>query len=140
MDDPKCFCGSPIEDTIHFHLECQLYYNQRISLLNELINMNIETLLFGNDSYTDQTNSKLFEKVCFFGVVFFGGFVCLFVFLFNRQKKCVLQVSSFRVLLYSVFSDFSPVCINSWLFRLPPISNTMLYLFCCHYILCVLYM
>ena len=66
VDDPKCSCGLPIEDAIHFLLECQLYYNQRISLLNELINMNIETLSFGNDSYTDQTNSKNFEKVCFF--------------------------------------------------------------------------
>ena len=62
-DDPKCSCCSPNEDAIHFHLECQLYYNQRISLFNDLINMNIEinieTLLFGNDTYTDHTNSKI---------------------------------------------------------------------------------
>ena len=40
------------------------------SLINDLINMNIdtniETLLVGNDTYTDQTNSKMFEKVRFF--------------------------------------------------------------------------
>ena len=63
---------------------------QRISLFNDLINMNIEinieTLLFGNDTYTDHTNSKIWRK---------------FVFLLNRQKDVVLQVSSFRVLLYS---------------------------------------
>ena len=30
------------------------------------IEINIETLLFGNDTYTDHTNSKMFEKVlCF---------------------------------------------------------------------------
>ena len=30
------------------------------------IEINIETLLFGNDAYTDHTNSKNFEKVrCF---------------------------------------------------------------------------
>ena len=47
-----------------------LYNNQRISLFNDLINMNIEinieTLLFGNDTYTDQTNPKIVEKVPFF--------------------------------------------------------------------------
>ena len=62
---------SPIEDAIHYFLECQLYNNQKISLFNDLINMNIEinieTLLFGNDTYnTDHTNSKMLEKVrCF---------------------------------------------------------------------------
>jgi hypothetical protein len=29
------------------------------------IDINIETLLFGNDTYTDQTNSKMFEKFRF---------------------------------------------------------------------------
>ena len=28
VDDPKCSCGSPIEDAIHFLSECQLYNNQ----------------------------------------------------------------------------------------------------------------
>ena len=70
VDDAKCSCGSPIEDAIHYLLECQLYNNQRILLFNDLINMNIEinieTLLFGNDTYTDHINSKIFEKVrCF---------------------------------------------------------------------------
>jgi hypothetical protein len=27
VDDPKCSCGSPIEDAIYFPLECQLYNN-----------------------------------------------------------------------------------------------------------------
>ena len=70
MDDTECSCGSHIEDATHFLLECQLYYEQRISLFNTLINMNteinIETLLFGNDTYTDQANSKMFEKVSFY--------------------------------------------------------------------------
>ena len=34
VGDLKGSCGSPIEDAIHFLLECQLYYNQRISLFN----------------------------------------------------------------------------------------------------------
>jgi hypothetical protein len=37
--------------------------------------------------------------------------------------------------LFSLFfSLFFPVCINSRVFRLPLISNTMLHMFCCHYI------
>ena len=34
VGDLKGSCGSPIEDAIHFLLECQLYYNQRILLFN----------------------------------------------------------------------------------------------------------
>ena len=49
VNDPKCAFGSPIEDAIHYLLKCKLYYNQRISLFIDLINMhiriNIETLL-----------------------------------------------------------------------------------------------
>ena len=40
VDDLKCSCGSPIEDAIHYLLECQLYYTQRISLFKLLISMN----------------------------------------------------------------------------------------------------
>ena len=71
------------------------------------IEINIETLLFGNDTYTDHTNSKFFEKVLFF--------------LLSRQNDFVLQVSSYnRVLLYIyiyfflvIILHFFPVCINS---------------------------
>ena len=52
------------------------------------IEINIETLLFGNDTYTDHTNSIFFFRK--------------FVVLLNRQNDFVLQVSSFRVLLYFV--------------------------------------
>ena len=53
------------------------------------IEINIETLTFENYTYSDQTNSNIFEKVR--------------LFLLNRQKDCVLKVSSFKVLLYFVF-------------------------------------
>ena len=53
------------------------------------IEINIETPLFENDAYSDQTNSNIFEKVLFF--------------LLNRQNDFVLKVSSFSVLLYFVF-------------------------------------
>ena len=45
------------------------------------IKINIETLLFGNDAYTDHTNSKMFEKVRFI--------------LLSRKTDYVLQVSRF---------------------------------------------
>jgi hypothetical protein len=48
-----------LKDAIIYLLEWQLYNNQRILLFNDLINMNIEinieTLLFRIDTYTDHT-------------------------------------------------------------------------------------
>ena len=63
-------------------------------------------------------------------------------FLLNRKNDFVLQVSSFRVLFYFDFFwffSFFP-CLHYFMtLCLPLISNTMLYMFCCHYILCVLF-
>ena len=39
MNDPKCSRGSPIEDTIHYLLECQLYYNHRMYLFFNIYDM-----------------------------------------------------------------------------------------------------
>ena len=53
------------EDAIHYFLECPLYLNERRTLLSNCddININIETLLFGNDKYSYDVNSKIFGKV-----------------------------------------------------------------------------
>ena len=92
-------------------LKSYLYYNQRISLFNDLINMNIqiniETLLFGNDTNTDQTNS--------FFLIRFS--------LLNRQK----ELAALDCCFFFLISLFFPVC--SWLFRLLLIPNAMLYYF-----------
>jgi hypothetical protein len=40
--------------------------NLKLHLFNINIQINIETVLFGNDTYNDQTNSNIFEKVHFF--------------------------------------------------------------------------
>jgi hypothetical protein len=50
----KCNCGASFEDAIHYFLECPLYLNERRTLLSNCddININIETLLFGNDKYS----------------------------------------------------------------------------------------
>jgi hypothetical protein len=37
-------------------------YRYSNDLINMNIEINIETLLFGNDTYTDHTNSKIFEE------------------------------------------------------------------------------
>ena len=61
----KCNCGASFEDAIHYFLECPLYLNERRTLLSNCddININIETLLFGNDKYSYDVNSKIFGKV-----------------------------------------------------------------------------
>ena len=50
----KCNCGASFEDAIHYFLECPLYLNERRTLLSNCddININIETLLFGNDKHS----------------------------------------------------------------------------------------
>jgi hypothetical protein len=61
----KCNCSATFEDAIHYFLECPLYLNERRTLLSNCddININIETLLFGNDKYSYGVNSKIFGKV-----------------------------------------------------------------------------
>jgi hypothetical protein len=55
-------CGRSV---LELFLECPLYLNERRTLLSNCddININIETLLFGNDDYSYDVNSKIFEKV-----------------------------------------------------------------------------
>ena len=65
-DSYKCNCGASFEDDIHYFLECPLYLNERKTLLSDcddIININIETLLFGDDDYSYDVNSKMFGKV-----------------------------------------------------------------------------
>ena len=68
INNYKCNCGASFEDAIHYFLECSLYLNERRRLLNNCddININIETLLFGNDNYSYKVNSKIFGKVLTF--------------------------------------------------------------------------
>lgn len=76
VNDLTCYCGD-IEDAIHYLLECQLYYNQILSLSKDLINTNIqitiETLLFGNYIHV------MTKVINFF-------FIESFFFLSNRQQ------------------------------------------------------
>ena len=59
----RCNCGASFEDAMHYFLECPLYLNERRALLSNCDDINIETLLFGNDKYSYDVNSKIFGKV-----------------------------------------------------------------------------
>jgi hypothetical protein len=57
INDPGCVCGWVIEDAIHFFLECCLYAEAREQLTNNLQFLDsllIETLLFGDDSLSEE--------------------------------------------------------------------------------------
>ena len=68
--DPFCPCSMEVESTEHFFLQCHYYINERIDLMNELQNLNINVnsfsesslinlLLFGSKSFTNDINSKI---------------------------------------------------------------------------------
>ena len=65
INNYKCNCGASFEDAIHYFLECSLCLNEIRTLLSNCddINIIIETLLFGNDDYSYDVNSKIFGKV-----------------------------------------------------------------------------
>ena len=59
-------CGWVIEDAIHFFLECCLYVEAREQLTNNLQFLDsllIETLLFGDDSLSEEQNAQIFKSV-----------------------------------------------------------------------------
>jgi hypothetical protein len=64
-ENPNCNCGAPYEDAIHYFLECPLYQIQTANLFNDIenIELNIETILFGNEDLSLQINTNIFEKV-----------------------------------------------------------------------------
>ena len=69
-DDRKCDCGAPKEDTKHYFLICQKYSDLRNDLTNNIhsisdnLHITLNTLLFGNDSLTDQQNTAIIDFTC----------------------------------------------------------------------------
>ena len=66
INDSGCVCGWVIEDAIHFFLECCLYVEAREQLTNNLQFLDslfIETLLFGDDSLSEEQNAQIFKSV-----------------------------------------------------------------------------
>ena len=65
-NDPGCICGCAFEDTIHFILEWCLYNEAREELKLRLVilhELNIEVLLFDNDTLTEMQNLQFFKSV-----------------------------------------------------------------------------
>ena len=65
-NDPGCICGCVFEDAIHFILECCLYYEAREKLKLKLVfphELNIEVLLFDDDTLTEMQNLQIFKSL-----------------------------------------------------------------------------
>jgi hypothetical protein len=66
INESGCVCGWVIEDAIHFFLECCLYVEAREQLTNNLQFLDslfIETLLFGDDSLSEEQNAQILKSV-----------------------------------------------------------------------------
>ena len=66
INDPSCPCGCPLEDVIRYLLERPLDTNAGMKLFMNFTPytvISIETLLFGSDNLTDETNSIVFTNV-----------------------------------------------------------------------------
>ena len=66
INNPSCPCGCPLEDDIHYLLECLLYTNARMQIFMNITPnavISIETLLFGSYNLTDETNLIVFTNV-----------------------------------------------------------------------------
>ena len=66
INDPGCVCGWVIEDSINFFLECCLYVEAHEQLTNRLQFLDsllIATLLFGDDSISEEQNAQIFKSV-----------------------------------------------------------------------------
>ena len=65
-NDPSCICGCAFEDVINFILECRLFYHARIEFKVRLVflhELNIEVLLFDDDTLTEMQNLQIFKSV-----------------------------------------------------------------------------
>jgi hypothetical protein len=63
INDSSCPFGCPLEDDIHYLLEWPLYANARMQLFMNITPyyvISFETLLFGSDNLTDETNLIVF--------------------------------------------------------------------------------
>ena len=65
VNDSSCLCGWPLEDAIHYFLECPLYLNFRVELMRntQFVTFSIENILFGNETLSDEQNKVLFRNV-----------------------------------------------------------------------------
>ena len=65
-NDPYCICGCAFEYAIHFILECCLYNEASDELKFRLVflsELNIEVLLFGDETLTEMPSLQIFKSV-----------------------------------------------------------------------------
>ena len=65
VESSACVCGE-IEDTHHYFFTCPLYHNQRSRLfdvLSPITRLDLNTVLFVNDSLSDDINHQIFHNV-----------------------------------------------------------------------------
>ena len=114
INDSSCPYGCPLEDDIHYLLEWPLYTNARMQLfinIKPYVVISIETLLFGSDNLTDETNLIVFTIV---------------------QHIYILLIDLDDLKLYSALRMVSYICIQSRVFLFfPTISVYQIYL-CIH--------
>ena len=66
VNDPSCSCGHICENAEYFLLHCSNFANERvtmINLINGIVPLNINNLLFGNLDYSYETNKVVFLAV-----------------------------------------------------------------------------
>jgi hypothetical protein len=67
LPSPQCSCGWAIEDNMHYLFMCPQYNAQRIQMMNNIANIpveiNLDTLLYGDSDATDDNNYQLIEAV-----------------------------------------------------------------------------
>jgi hypothetical protein len=105
INDPRCPCGCPLEDVIHYLLERPLDTNAGMKLFmnsTPYTDISIETLLFGSDNLTDETNLIVFTNV--------------------QKYIYIILIDLDDIKLYSVLRMLSYICIQSPfpLFLFPP--------------------
>lgn len=69
ISNPQCRCGAVSEDVYHYFMKCPIYTDiraillQNLSELNLLIEINVNILINGDDSLTNETNIAIFDEV-----------------------------------------------------------------------------
>ena len=66
IDSPQCVCMSGIEDCFHYFFQCPLYNVERQRLIfnvEQLCNVSLNVVLYGNESLSIDENLTLFQHV-----------------------------------------------------------------------------
>ena len=66
VETPRCSCGYQDETPLHYFLYCPNYTEIRgilINEINQITDVNIENLLYGNENLTLEMNKRIFDSV-----------------------------------------------------------------------------